>query len=147
MELAEAAARVLEPIGFEVLEVRVGSSGRRRRVLVRIDRLDEEVVSMDDVSLASEVFGLELDRLDPFDSPYLLEVESPGGERPLSRPRHFERFNGLLAKVRSDGTTFTARIMGLEGDSVRFDRDGTEATLALSDIDGAWLAEWPAEPR
>src|SRR5690625_168773 len=114
MDIAQAAIEVLTPLGYEVLELDIGSSGRSRRVLLRIDRLDEAVVSMDDVERASEVFGLELDHLDPFDGPYRLEVESPGSERPLVTPRHFERFSGLLAKVRAGGDTFRGRIMAVE---------------------------------
>lgn len=149
MDLQEAARNVLEPLGFEVLEVRVQRAGRGRksRVLVRIDRLDEAVVSMNDVQLASEVFALELDRLDPFEDAFLLEVESPGAERPLQTARHFERFHDLLAKVRSGDSTFTGRIRTVSGDAVTFEVDGTERTIPLTLIQGAWLAEWPAEPR
>lgn len=147
MDLADAAAEVLTPLGYEVLELDVGSSGRSRRVLLRIDRLDEAVVSMDDVQRASEVFGLELDRLDPFDEPYRLEVESPGSKRPLSAPRHFERFSGLLAKVRTEGETFTGRVISVEGDNVTFDVSGEERQLRVGEIESARLAEWPNEPR
>lgn len=147
--MQEAARNVLEPLGFEVLEVRVNRSGRSKksRVMVRIDRLDEAVVSMDDVSTASEVFALELDRLDPFEGAFLLEVESPGAERPLQTARHFERFHDLLAKVRSNGETFTGRIRSVAADGVKFEVDGEERILPLDAIEGAWLAEWPSEPR
>ena len=149
MELVSEARNVLEPLGFEVLEVKVSGSGRSRkaRVLVRIDRQDEAVVSMEDVSLASEVMALELDRIDPFESAYLLEVESPGSERPLITRRHFERFSGLLAKVRTAGETFTGRITSVDADDVVFEVDGQSRTLQLDAIDGAWLAEWPDSPR
>jgi len=149
MELDSAARTVLEPLGYEVLEVKVSSSGRSRkaRVLVRIDRLDEAVVSMDDVALASEVMALELDRLDPFESAYLLEVESPGAQRPLQTLRHFQRFSELLAKVRAGGETFTGRITGAGPEGITFETDSGSTTLQLEDIEGAWLAEWPAEPR
>src|SRR5690625_7803227 len=92
MELDSAARTVLEPLGYEVLEVKVSSSGRSRkaRVLVRIDRLDEAVVSMGDVALASEVMALELDRLDPVESAYPLEGEAPGEQRPLETLRHLQ---------------------------------------------------------
>ena len=43
------------PMGYEVLEVTVGRRGRKRRILLRIDRLDESVVTIDDVARASEV--------------------------------------------------------------------------------------------
>lgn len=147
MDLAHAAAEVLSPLGYEVLELDLGASGKSRRVLLRIDRLDETVVSMEDVERASEVFGLELDRLDPFEEPYRLEVESPGGQRPLVTPRHFERFSGLLAKVRTGSQTFRGRITSVQGNLVTFDVDGEQRSLATTDIDSARLAEWPSEPR
>ncbi len=148
MDLEEAAKRILGPLGFEVLELTVSErGGRRRRVLLRIDRLDEAVVSMDDVQEASEAFGLELDRLDPFETPYSLEVESPGSKRPLSTARHFERFHDLLAKVRVNGETFTGRILHVRDSVVTFDVDNEERSYALGEIESARLAEWPSEPR
>lgn len=147
MDIAQAATEVLQPLGYEVLELDIGASGRSRRVLLRIDRLDEGVVSMDDVERASEVFGLELDRLDPFPEPYRLEVESPGSQRPLVTPRHFERFSGLLAKVRVGFETFRGRITRVEGNDVTFDVNGQERTHSTAQIDSARLAEWPSEPR
>ncbi|MFA5551555.1 MAG: ribosome maturation factor RimP [Trueperaceae bacterium] len=147
MDLAQAATEVLGPLGYEVLELDLGASGKSRRVLLRIDRLDEAVVSMDDVERASEVFGLELDRLDPFEEPYRLEVESPGSQRPLVTPRHFERFSGLLAKVRTGSETFKGRIVRVEDQQVVFSVNGQERSLPTARIDSARLAEWPSEPR
>ncbi len=147
MDLAQAATDVLTPLGYEVLELDIGSSGKSRRVLLRIDRLDEEVVSMEDVERASEVFGLELDRLDPFQTPYRLEVESPGSERPLVTPRHFQRFHGLLVKVRAHGETFKGRIVQVDGNDVTFEVSGEQRTLGVAQLDSARLAEWPSEPR
>lgn len=147
MDLAQAADEVLAPLGFEVLECTVGGAGRQRRVLLRIDRLDEAGVTVDDVARAAEVFGLELDRLDPFEGPYRLEVESPGPKRPLSTARHFERFHDLLARVRLDGESFTGRIREVAGGRVAFDVDGERRTVSLDAIRAARLAEWPDEPR
>ena len=147
MDLEEAAQRVLNPLGFEVLELTVGGKGAKRLLLLRIDRADEGVVTMEDVSLATEVFGLELDRLDPFESPYRLEVESPGPERPLFRARHFERFHDLLAKVRVGNETFKGTVREVSEDDVTFEVDGEKRTVKLSDIGSARLAEWPDAPR
>ena len=147
MELITAASEALEPLGFEVLELSVSSKGRKRRVLLRIDRLDETPVSSADTQTAAEVFGLELDRLDPFAEPYLLEVESPGAERPLATERHFERFRDLLAKVRSGGESFTGRIRGVEDGTVIFETEAGRREVPLADIDRARLAEWPDTPR
>lgn len=149
MDLTQAARDALTPLGYEVLEVVVTRRGGSRRVLVRIDRLDEHVVSVEDVRRAAEAFGLELDRLDPFETEYQFEVESPGAERPLVTPRHFERFHDLLAKVRVGGETFTGRVGTVEGTTVTFDvaGDTSPRRLDVSEIERATLAEWPDTPR
>jgi ribosome maturation factor RimP len=146
VDLQGAAEHILKPLGYEVLELSVSGQGQKRKVLLRIDRLDEEVVSMDDVTLATQVFGLELDRLDPFDSPYNLEVESPGSERPLLTARHFERFHDLLAKVKTPAENFKGIIRKVEGDHITFEVDKQFKTYAIANIN-AKLAEWPKEPR
>jgi ribosome maturation factor RimP len=155
MDLEAAARDVLTPLGYEVLEVSVsggtGGRGGTRRVLLRIDRLDERVVAMDDVEQASQASGLELDRLDPFPSAYRLEVESPGPERPLLTLRHFERFRDLLVKVRTGGETLSGRVRGVGDDHIVLELEGRAdeptRTIALSAIERARLAEWPPSPR
>lgn len=147
MDLGQAANDVLMPLGFEVLELTISSKGRDKKVLLRIDRLDEELVSIDDVAVASEAFGLELDRLDPFDRPYALEVESPGPRRPLTRPRHFQRFCDLLAKVRAGNHAFTGRIREVEDDIVTFEVGKDRKAFRVDELESARLAEWPEDPR
>lgn len=144
--MAQAAKEVLAPLGFEVLELERSGQGKKRRLLLRIDRSDEQRVSMEDVTLATQVFGLELDRLDPFEEPYELEVESPGSERPLVTARHFERFHDLQAKVRVGGETFKGVIRGVEGDEVVLEVGKERRRYKLAEIQ-ARLAEWPSEPR
>ncbi len=147
MELAEAAETLLGPLGYEVLELTVSGKGKKRSVLVRIDRLDGAPVTMDDVETATGVFSLELDRLDPFEGEYNLEVESPGPERPLKTAGHFRRFSGLLAKVRAHDETFIGRVTDVTEDRVTFDIKGQTRELALTEIQIARLAEWPDTPR
>ncbi len=146
MELAEAAQELLGPLGYEVLEVVMSGKGNKRNVLLRIDRSDGAVVTMADVETATGVFSLELDRLDPFEGEYNLEVESPGPARPLKTAAHFRRFSGLLAKVSANGETFTGRVKEVHDNSVTFDLKGQTRTLDLGDIQ-ARLAEWPDTPR
>ncbi len=148
MDLKEAARDVLTPLGYEVLELHVSSGRGPRRMLLRIDRLDEAVVSVEDVRSAAEAFGLELDRLDPIADAYRLEVESPGAERPLVTARHFERFADLLVKLRVDGETLSGRVRAVDGDRLTVELDGGEQReVALAAIERARLAEWPDTPR
>jgi len=148
MDLTEAARDVLTPLGYEVLELHVSSGRGPRRVLLRIDRLDEAVVSVEDVRSAAEAFGLELDRLDPITDAYRLEVESPGAERPLVTARHFERFADLLVKLRVGGETLSGRVRAVDGDVLTVELDGGERReVALAAVERARLAEWPDTPR
>ena len=147
MDIKAAATSILEPLGYEVLECTVANRARRPQVLIRIDRLDEQPVTMDNVTEATELIGLELDRLDPFPHPYNLQVESPGSTRLLFTARHFERFHGLLSKVRVDNETFMGRILAVTEDNVTFEIDGLPRTLSLAEIGSARLAEWPDTPR
>jgi ribosome maturation factor RimP len=147
MELHQAASDLLTPLGYEVLELTISGRAGKRRILLRIDRLDGQIVSMEDVTNVTEVFSLELDRLDPFEGAYRLEVESPGPNRPLLRAAHFLRFHDLDAKVRVGNDQFTGKIRAVEDDVVTFEVAGDKRNIAISQIDTARLAEWPEEPR
>lgn len=145
-ELTAIAKSTLTPLGFEVLDVQLQNPGKRPILLVRIDRLDEQPVSVDDVHKASSALDAELERLDPISGEYRLEVESPGSKRPLLRARHFERMIGLKAKVRGAGHNFTAPITAVEGDAVTFDVGGEPVTLRVGEFQ-AHLAEFPPSHR
>jgi len=147
VELDTIAAEVLSPLGYVVLEASIRSSGRQPRVLVRIERADEAPVTVADLQRASYALGHELERLDPIAGRYLLELESPGAERPLLTARHFERFLGLKAKVRSPEGNFTGRIQGVHEGRVTFRLDTEEERTLELGCFKANLAEWPQTPR
>lgn len=142
--LQDIVQEAVQPLGFEVLEVQLQNGGSA--VLVRIDRLDEQPVTMDDLTKASRAAEAEFDRLDPIKGEYRLEFESPGAKRPLLRARHFERMLGLKARVRGDGQAFTAPIKAVSGETVTFDVNGQDVTLNIADIQ-ANLAEFPDRHR
>lgn len=143
MQLAQDA---VQPLGFEVLEVQQQKQGGEFIVLVRIDRLDEQPVTMDDIIAASRAAEAEFDRVDPISGEYRLEFESPGSKRPLTRARHFERMLGLKAKVRTSEQTFTAPIKAVQGDEVTFTVGGEDVTVKASEVQ-ANLAEFPDRHR
>lgn len=136
----------VEPLGFEVLEVQLQNMGGEPIVLVRIDRLDEQPVTMADITGASRAAEAEFDRADPITGEYRLEFESPGAKRPLLRARHFERMVGLKARVRGAGQAFTAPIKAVDGDDVTFDVNGDDVTLTAGTFT-ANLAEFPDRHR
>jgi ribosome maturation factor RimP len=147
-ELIAIARDVLEPLGYEVLEVQSSGGKRTSLVLVRIDRLDEQPVTVEDLERASRVLGLEFDRLDPIQGEYRLELESPGAKRPLFRQRHFERMLGLKVKVKVPGVGGTVgTIQEVTPETVTLKTDGNKLeTFKLEGIT-ANLMEFPDKHR
>ena len=129
------------------MELYISGNGNKRLLLLRIDRFDQKAVSIEDVTLATEVFSLELDRLNPFDNSYKLEIQSPGPERPLITSKHFERFQGLLAKIHVANETFKGKICNVQEDIVTFEVDSKPRAIKIAAIDNAKLAQWPKTPR
>lgn len=144
--LVQIAQEGVGPLGFEVLEVQLQNAGGQPIVLVRIDRLDEQPVTMEDLTKASRAAEAEFDRADPIAGEYRLEFESPGAKRPLTRGRHFERMLGLKARVRGEGQAFTAPIKAVDGEHVTFEVGGEDVTLDARSIQ-ANLAEFPDRHR
>jgi len=113
----ELEARVAE-LGFEL--VRLERAGSRARPILRlsIDRTDsvpgESGVTLDDCTRVSRALEPWLDAREGLSSNYVLEVSSPGVERPLVRPRDFERFKGHEVAVRGK-ETLAGRAKRLEG--------------------------------
>jgi ribosome maturation factor RimP len=145
--LEQIVVEVLHPLGYEVLEVGLRPSGRSRVLLVRIERRDETPITVADLERASQTLSSHLDRYDPIAGKYLLQVESPGPQRPLLTARHFERFAGLKVRVRSPEGSFTARVKGVQEDQVEFELDNQETRRLKVGSFKANLAEWPEQPR
>jgi ribosome maturation factor RimP len=118
-----AAARVraaIEPAlagaGFDVEDVAVRAAGKRQLVQVVVDR--ETGLTLDDVADATRVVSTALDESDPFSGAYVLEVTSPGVDRPLTLPRHWRRNVGRLVKVRKhDGTEVAGRVLSADDEA------------------------------
>jgi ribosome maturation factor RimP len=94
--------RVVEPVvhalGMDLESVKVTSAGRRRLLRLVVD--SDGGVSLDDAALASRELAAKLDASDVMgDMPYTLEVSSPGVDRPLTQPRHWQRAVGRLVRV------------------------------------------------
>lgn len=138
----------LDELGFDLVELRLGGTRVRPLLDVRIDRRDLQKVTVDDCAGASRAIEARLDA-DPslFGEHYVLEVSSPGMERPLRTESDWRRFTGRKANVKSAalGGRAEVEIMGVEDDTgvtrLRLrDAKGNEHLLALADVDEARLA-------
>jgi ribosome maturation factor RimP len=118
VEAAEAAGLVLE-------DVTVQSAGRRRIVRAVVDLPDDAVggVPMDAVATVSQQLSQRLDDSDAMGgAPYVLEVTSPGVDRPLTERRHWLRARGRLVRVTlHDGGVQAGRLTEVGGEGVLVD--------------------------
>jgi ribosome maturation factor RimP len=103
--VAERARSVLGPVlardGYEVVDVEWVRGGGRWTLRVFIDRPGG--VNVDDCQLVSRIIDPILDVEDFIEPAYDLEVSSPGVDRPLRTPEHFERYKGQRVHVKAYG--------------------------------------------
>ncbi|GAA2902127.1 ribosome maturation factor RimP [Streptosporangium fragile] len=130
--------KLLEPVvgaeGLDLEDVTVTPAGKRRLLRVVVDR--DGGVSLDDVAQVSHAVSAALDAGDAMgNAPYVLEVSSPGVDRPLTEPRHWRRATKRLVKADlRDGTTAEGRIVATDDDGVELDVDGVRRRIDYQDL-------------
>ncbi len=144
---AEQIERLIEPslaaMGYEI--VRVLIMGKHSPTLqIMAERKDEQAMTVEDCADISRQISAVLDVEDPIRSAYTLEVSSPGLDRPLTRPKDFQRFAGYEAKLETrfpiDGRRkFTGKLIGLDGEVVKLKDDAGEVALPYAQIQKARL--------
>lgn len=101
--IAEIAEAFLKNEGLELYNVEFVKEGKDWFLRVYIDKLSddtEEYVSTDECEKVSRFLSNELDRLDPIEQNYYLEVSSPGMDRQLIEPKHYAKYAGKLVEVK-----------------------------------------------
>ena len=115
---SERLRALLEPLvvkaGLDLEGITVSAAGRRRQLLVVVDA--DEGVDLDVMAEVSRQISQALDDSDVMgETEYLLEVSSPGTDRPLTEPRHFRRNAGRLVKLQlKERGELIARIMTVD---------------------------------
>ena len=139
--LVQLLGPVVEGAGLDLEDVTVSPAGRRSVVRVVVDR--DGGVPLDDVAEVSRVVSEALDELDAAEpgalgTSYVLEVSSPGVDRPLTAPRHWRRSTGRLVRaVLREGGAVTGRVRSAddgEDGEVVLDVDGSERSLAYAEV-------------
>lgn len=130
--------------GVEIVTVEVVGSKKSPTIRVYIDT--ESGVSFDALSSAQAWINEIMDALDPFPGAYMLEVSSPGIDRPLRTPEHFERFKGEEAVVKTSQPVngrkaWTGVLLGVSEDAtaVVLEVEGEQVSLPLDKIKRAHL--------
>ncbi|MFB9149099.1 ribosome maturation factor RimP [Roseovarius ramblicola] len=130
--LAEIITPVIEDMGFELVRVRL-MGGKTQLLQIMADR-PEGGIEVDECGEISTAVSAVLDVEDPIIDAYTLEVSSPGIDRPLTRLKDFEEFEGHEAKLETaepiDGRKrFKGVLAGIEGDEVML--NVAEGTIGL----------------
>lgn len=123
--------------GFELERVAVSRVGRRHSVKVVIDR--DEGVGLDAIAEVSRAVSQALDAADEsgaavIPGEYVLEISSPGTDRPLTEPRHWRRNLGRLVTVPAAGETLTGRILDTDDHGVMLEVDGARRDLPYDQL-------------
>lgn len=130
--MAEIITPVIEDMGYELVRVRL-MSGKTSTLQIMADRPGGGI-EVDDCAAISNAVSAVLDVEDPITDAYTLEVSSPGIDRPLTRLKDFEAFEGYEAKIETaeliDGRRrFKGELAGVEGDEVLINIE--EGTIGL----------------
>ncbi len=141
-ELEKVVAPEVGLLGFECVKLEVVGTGNNPIVRLYIDR--PSGVSIRDCAMVSRAVGMLLERIDPFPGRYLLEVSSPGNNRPLTREEHFVRFTGESARVQcvdvaGGKKTYTGHIRSCINGVLTMDTDSEHQLIRLADIQKANL--------
>ena len=134
--LADVVQPVIEGLGFELIRLRL-MGGRTRVLQIMADRPDGGI-GVDECGEISTAVSASLDVDDPIEENYVLEVSSPGIDRPLTRLKDFETWKGWEARIETseliDGRRrFKGDLAGVEGDEVliTIEEAGEEVTIGL----------------
>jgi ribosome maturation factor RimP len=149
-ELTELLTPVIADMGLECLGVEYSPSNGNGLVRVYIDATDR-AVTVDDCETVSRQVSATLDVHDPVQGRYMLEVSSPGLDRPLFTSAQFARFVGSVAKLElnlplNGRRRFQGSIIAASDDGIVIDQDGAPVTLAHGNIHKAKLVPEFPEP-
>jgi ribosome maturation factor RimP len=141
-QVIKVAAPVVRALGMDLESVKVTSAGRRRLLRIVVD--SDHGVNLDDAALASREISAKLDASDVMgDMPYTLEVSSPGVDRPLTQPRHWQRAVGRLVRVplsESPSDPVQGRVVDADAIEVVLESDGARRRFAYAAL-GAGMVQ------
>ena len=144
--LADLIGPVIEDLGFELVRVRLmGGQGKTMRTLqIMADRPDGGF-GVEDCSTISTAVSATLDVEDPIEEQYNLEVSSPGIDRPLTRLKDFETWEGWEARIETteliEGQRrFKGDLKGVEGDEVLIEIESRGEQVIIG-LKFEWLSD------
>jgi len=141
--VAERVERALVPAladrHLDLESVEVQPAGRRRLVRVLVDR--DGGINLDEIADLSRDLSQVLDDADAMgEQPYVLEVSSPGVDRPLTLPRHWRRARGHLVNIQlASGDPVFGRVKASSEQDVVLATESGDVTVSFDDVNHAQL--------
>ncbi len=141
-QLLDLIDPVAEAAGYAVVRLRL-MGGERRRLQVMAERPEDGEMGIDDCTRLSRAVSEVLEAADAVNGDYVLEVSSPGIDRPLTRLADFETYEGLDARLELDRLAegrkrFKGKLAGLDGENVAIDLEDEDHTAL---IPFSWIIE------
>jgi len=141
--LAEILSPVIEDLGYELVRIRL-MSGKTTTLQIMADK-PEGGIEVDDCAVVSSAVSATLDVEDPILDAYTLEVSSPGIDRPLTRLKDFDMFEGYEAKLETDELVggrrrFKGELAGTEEDEVLINIEDQGKTVTIG-LKFDWLSD------
>lgn len=133
-KLAGLIDPVVAAAGMDLESVRMTVAGKRRLLRVIVD--SDHGVSLDDAADVSREISALLDAGNVLgETPYTLEVSSPGVDRPLTEPRHWRRARGRLVRVKVAGEgSVEGRVLAADADGVTLGLPGGDRRFPHADL-------------
>ncbi len=140
--LLELLDPVAEAAGCAIVRLRMTGADRARRMQILAERPDGTML-VEDCAALSRAIAAVLDAADPVDGEYVLEVSSPGVDRPLTRLADFETYKGYEARIELDRMVenrkrFKGELAGVQGGDVAINLEGEDETALLP---FAWISD------
>ena len=148
MEQTAQIERLIEAtvagLGYQLVRVQMTGGAKRPTLQIMAERQDRRGMLVDDCARLSREISAVLDAADPISDAYMLEVSSPGIDRPLMKRADYERFAGHEARIEVDPPIegrkrFHGTILAVDSDAVRFALEEGEVSIPLSCIRRAKL--------
>ncbi len=148
-DVARLVIPILDALGYDLVRVKMSQVGRPT-LQIMAERRDGAGTTIDDCAKISRAVSTLLDVESPLPGNYMLEISSPGIDRPLVRPGDFARFAGREVKITTRNPIegrkrFRGRLLGMSECGVCIAVDGGQKEIPLDNIAGAKLA-LPDEP-
>ncbi|MDP1629888.1 MAG: ribosome maturation factor RimP [Caulobacter sp.] len=142
-QLLELLDPVATAAGYEVVRLRLMAGKERRRLQIMAETPDGDM-TVEGCTLLSRAFSEILDAADPVAGEYTLEVSSPGIDRPLTRLKDFETWEGFEARIELDRLAenrkrFKGELAGVENGQVGVNIEGEGDTTLY--IPFEWILE------